>query len=146
MKLMIKLLRQGAKAPTRATAGSAGYDLYACLEKPLCIAPGEAVGVPTGFAMALPDSGCVGLVYARSGLAIKHGLVPQNCVGVIDSDYRGEVLVALRNQSAAAYTVAPGERIAQMLVVPVLTPELTLTDDLGSSERGEKGFGSSGRN
>ena len=145
MELMIKLLRQGAKAPTRATAGSAGYDLYACLEKPLCIAPGEVVGVPTGFAMALPDSGCVGLVFARSGLAIKHGLVPQNCVGVIDSDYRGEVLVALRNQSAAAYTVAPGERIAQLVIAPVLLPEIVPTDCLPDTDRGDGGFGSTGR-
>ena len=95
--------------------------------------------------MVLPPQ-TAGLVFGRSGLGAKYGIVPANAVGVIDWDYRGEIKVPLRNQGSEPYTVQPGERIAQMLVVPVLTPELTLTDDLGSSERGEKGFGSSGRN
>ena len=141
-----KKLDPRAKLPAYATPGAAAADLCALLDEPLTIAPGQRTLVPTGLAIELPGAGFVALVYARSGLSIKHGLCMANGVGVIDSDYRGELRVPVINLGDAPYTVQPGERIAQMLVVPVLTPELTLTDDLGSSERGEKGFGSSGRN
>ena len=136
--MLIKRFTETAVLPRRATEGSAGYDLSADQ-------PGESKLLPTGIGVALPPQ-TAGLVFGRSGLGARHGIVPANAVGVIDWDYRGEIKVPLRNQGSEPYTVHPGERIAQMLVVPVLTPELTLTDDLGSSERGEKGFGSSGRN
>ena len=132
--------------PFYATPGSAAMDLHACMEEAVVIPAGGRKVIPTGIAIALPSPDYVALVFARSGLGIKHGIAPANCVGVIDSDYRGEILVGLQNSGDTDFTIQPGERIAQMLVVPVLTPELTLTDDLGSSERGEKGFGSSGRN
>ena len=133
-------------APFYASAGAAAMDLHACMEEAVVIPAGGRKVIPTGIAIALPSPDYVALVFARSGLGIKHGIAPANCVGVIDSDYRGEILVGLQNSGDTDFTIQPGERIAQMLVVPVLTPELTLTDDLGSSERGEKGFGSSGRN
>ena len=136
--MLIKRFTETAVLPRRATEGSAGYDLSADLSQPEVIQPGESKLLPTGIGVALPPQ--------TAGLVFGHGIVPANAVGVIDWDYRGEIKVPLRNQGSEPYTVQPGERIAQMLVVPVLTPELTLTDDLGSSERGEKGFGSSGRN
>lgn len=143
--MLIKRFTETAVLPRRATEGSAGYDLSADLSQPEVIQPGESKLLPTGIGVALPPQ-TAGLVFGRSGLGARHGIVPANAVGVVDWDYRGEIKVPLRNQGSEPYTVQPGERIAQMLVVPVLTPELTLTDDLGSSERGEKGFGSSGRN
>ena len=142
--MLIKRFSETAVLPCRATEGSAGYDLSADLAAPEVIRPGESKLLPTGIGVALPPH-TAGLVFGRGGLGAKHGIVPANAVGVIDWDYRGEIKVPLRNQGSEPYTVQPGERIAQMLVVPVQTPELTLTDDLGSSERGEKGFGSSGR-
>ena len=132
--MLIKRFSETAVLPRRATEGSAGYDLSADLAAPEVIRPGESKLLPTGIGVALPPQ-TAGLVFGRSGLGAKHGIVPANAVGVIDWDYRGEIKVPLRNQGSEPYTV-----------VPVQTPELTLTDDLGSSERGEKGFGSSGRN
>ena len=132
--------------PAQATAGSAGYDLSACTDEPLTIAPGETAKVPTGIAVQLEaESGYVLLTYARSGLATKHGLAPANCVGVIDLDYRGEIFIPLRNSSGAAYTITPGERIAQLVVTPVITPQIEEAAELDSTARGEGGFGSSGR-
>ena len=143
MKLLIKKLREGAVIPARATEGSAGYDLSACLEEPLVIAPGETVKVPTGIAAAAEGCGdCVLLIYARSSTATKKGLAPANCVGVVDSDYRGELIVALHNHSGEERVIQPGERIAQLVITPVLLPETAETDELPGTLRGAGGFGS----
>ena len=130
--------------PTYGTAQAAGADLYACLEAPLTIAPGETAWVPTGLALEVPE-GCAGLVYARSGLATKRGLAPANKVGVIDSDYRGEITVVLYNHGSEAQTISSGERIAQLIITPVLTPAYTETDRLSETLRGTGGFGSTGK-
>lgn len=142
--LCIQKLRESAIMPANATAGSAGYDLCADLGAPAELALGETKLIPTGLAMAIPQ-GYGGFVFARSGLAIKHGIVPGNCVGVIDSDYRGEVMVGLHNHGAAAFTVQPGDRIAQLVLLPVHTPEITECDTLDETARGAGGFGSTGR-
>ncbi|MGN0975409.1 MAG: dUTP diphosphatase [Gemmiger sp.] len=140
-----KLLDPRAKAPAYATPGAAAADLCAVLDAPLTLAPGERAMVPTGLAIELPGPECVALVYARSGLAVKHGLTLSNCVGVIDSDYRGEVRVGLINQGSAPYTIAPGERIAQLCIAPVWQAEFTAAETLGDTRRGAGGFGSTGR-
>lgn len=146
IELKIKKVRPGAVIPSRATPGSAGMDIYACIEEPLTLEPLGRALVPSGIAIELPDSGCVAYICARSGLAIKHGVTLSNCVGVIDSDYRGEVCVGLVNLSNDAYTVSPGERIAQMIISPVLLPSVTQVEELGETERGSGGFGSTGKN
>ena len=143
-KINIKLLREGAKLPTYGSAEAAGADLYACLPEPVTVLPGETVFVPTGFAMEVPK-GCAGLIYARSGLACKRGLAPANKVGVIDSDYRGEVIIALHNHSANPQTVAQGERIAQLVITPVFTPGFRQVETLDDTLRGQGGFGSTGK-
>lgn len=140
----IHLLREGAVAPTYGSAEAAGADLYACLEAPVTIAAGETVLIPTGVAMAIP-AGLVGLVYARSGLATKRGLAPANKVGVIDSDYRGEIFVALHNHGAAAQTVENGERVAQLVLTPYVTAAFQAVDSLDETARGAGGFGSTGK-
>lgn len=140
-----KLLDPRAKAPAYATAGAAAADLCALLDAPLTLEPGARVMVPTGLAIELPSPQCVALLYARSGLAIKHGVTLPNCVGVIDSDYRGEVKVGLINQSAEAYTIAPGERIAQLCIAPVWQAAFIPAETLGETARGAGGFGSTGR-
>ena len=140
----VKLLREGAKLPTYGSAQAAGADLYACLEAPVTIAPGETVFIPTGIALEVPQ-GCAGLVYARSSLGAKRGLAPANKVGVIDSDYRGEIKVVLLNHSKAEQTVTPGERIAQFLITPVLQPAYVEAEDLSDTDRGVGGFGSTGK-
>lgn len=149
MELKIKALspKLGKEIPfpSYATAGSAGMDLRACVDEPVTVAPGQRVAIPTGFAIALPDPGWVALIYARSGLAVKHGLAPANCVGVVDSDYRGEIVVGLLNSSGEAYTIEPGERVAQLVIMPVTQARITVTDTLDETERGEGGFGSTGR-
>lgn len=149
MELKIKALSPKIGAdipvPSYATAGSAGMDLRACIDAPVTILPGEQALVPTGLAIALPSCDYVALLYARSGLAIKHGLSPANCVGVIDSDYRGEIVVALRNYAKEPYTVEPGERIAQMVITPVVQAAIALVDELDDTDRGAGGFGSTGR-
>ena len=146
MELKVKCLRDNAVLPQRMTAQSAGYDLSACLEGPLTIEAGQTAKVPTGIAVQLTaDSGYVLLAYARSSLASKHGLAPANCVGVIDLDYRGEIFIALHNSSDKPYTITDGERIAQLVVTPVITPEVTESDELSDTERGSGGFGSTGR-
>ena len=142
--IRVKKLREGALLPSYGTAQAAGADLYACLEAPLTIAPGETAWVPTGLALEVPE-GCAGLVYARSGLATKRGLAPANKVGVIDSDYRGEITVVLYNHGSEAQTISSGERIAQLIVTPVLTPAYTETDRLTETLRGTGGFGSTGK-
>ena len=143
--LKIKKLRENARVPFRATAGSAGMDLYACIDEAITIAPHEIKLIPTGIAIALESAEYVAYLYARSGLAIKHGIAPANCVGVIDSDYRGEVCVGLVNQTNEPFTIEPEERIAQMVISPVVLPEIEVVDELDDTERGVGGFGSTGR-
>ena len=140
----VKILREGAILPAYGSVEAAGADLYACLEAPVTIEPGKTAFIPTGIAMAVPV-GCAGLIYARSGLACKRGLAPANKVGVIDSDYRGEILVALHNHGAEAQTVEHGERVAQMVITPVLTPAYEVADALSAPERNAGGFGSTGK-
>lgn len=144
MPVYIKKLKAQAAMPSYGSAEAAGADLYACLETAVEIAAGGTAMIPTGLAMELPE-GTVGLVYARSGLASKKGLAPANKVGVIDSDYRGEVMVALHNHSAQAAVVEPGERIAQLVIAPVLRAAFAEADALSDTVRGEGGFGSTGR-
>ena len=141
--LRIKKLRDTAQVPANATPGSAGYDLRADLEGPVQISPGETVTIPTGLAMEI-QPGYAGFVFARSGLGIRSGIVPANCVGVIDSDYRGEVLVGLYNHSQRPFTVRPGDRVAQLVLMPVHTPEIQVCEELSDSQRGTGGFGSTG--
>ena len=142
--IRVKILREGAVLPTYGSAGAAGADLYACLTEPVTIEPGRTAFIPTGLAMEIP-SGCAGLIYARSGMACKQGLAPANKVGVIDSDYRGEVMVALHNHGSQARTVEPGQRIAQLLITPVLTPAYEEADTLSDTARDAGGFGSTGK-
>ncbi|MBR4098610.1 MAG: dUTP diphosphatase [Clostridium sp.] len=132
-------------APFYASAGAAAMDLHACLDEAVTIPAGQRRTIPTGIAIALPSPDYVALVFARSGLGIKHGVAPANCVGVIDSDYRGEVLVGLQNSGDAEYTIQPGDRIAQMMITPVIQAQVTLTDQLDDTARGAGGFGSTGK-
>ena len=143
MKLNVKILRDGARVPTYGSDGAAAADLYACLDAPVTLAPGESRLIGTGFAAAIPP-GYVGLVFARSGLSLKRGLAPANKVGVVDSDYRGEFLVPLRNQSAEPQTIEDGLRVAQLAIVPVARADFQLVDELEDTERGDGGFGSTG--
>ena len=145
MLVKIKKLKETAIIPTRGSLSSAGYDLYACLESSVIIHPGQTIKISTGLAMELPE-GYVGLIYARSGLACKKGLAPANKVGVIDADYRGEIMVALHNHSSEPVTVENGERISQLVITPFLQVAFNETDELSDTVRGEGGFGSTGRN
>lgn len=142
--IRVKKLNENAILPTYGSVEAAGADLYACLDEPVIVAPGETAWIPTGLAMEIPK-GCAGLVYARSGLACKKGLAPANKVGVVDSDYRGPVTVVLHNHGAADQTISHGERIAQMVITPVLTPAYEVADDLSDTGRGQGGFGSTGK-
>ena len=144
MKLNVKKLDEKAILPTYGSACAAGADLYALSDGAIEIKSGETTLVHTGIAMQIPD-GYVGLIYARSGLATKRGLAPANKVGVIDSDYRGEIMVALHNHSAVTQTVENGERIAQIVIAPYLTVDFCETDTLDETERGAGGFGSTGK-
>jgi dUTP pyrophosphatase len=139
-----KKLDPRATLPTYGTPYAAGADLYALADGPITVAPGETVLVHTGIALEIP-AGFVGLIYARSGLATKRGLAPANKVGVIDADYRGEIMVALFNQSAVAQTVESGERIAQLVIAPFLQAAFEESEQLSDTVRGEGGFGSTGR-
>ena len=149
MKLAIKalspLLGKEIPLPSYATPGSAAMDLRACVSEPVVIAPGARVVVPSGIAIALPSSEYVALLFARSGLAAKGGVCLANGVGVIDSDYRGEIGVALLNTGSDPYTILPGDRIAQLLVTPVVQPAVELVEELPETTRGAGGFGSTGR-
>ena len=142
--IRVKMLRQGAKLPTYGSAEAAGADLYACLEAPVTVEPGSTAFISTGIALEVPG-GCAGLIYARSGMACKRGLAPANKVGVIDSDYRGEIIVALHNHGSEERTVSHGERIAQMIITPVLTPAYEMAESLEDTARGEGRFGSTGK-
>lgn len=139
----VKKLRPNAVLPTYGSEFAAGADLYACLEEAVAIAPHETKLIPTGLAMELP-LGWAGLVYARSGLASKRHLAPANKVGVIDPDYRGEVMVALHNHGTEPQTIDPGERIAQLVLTPYLTARFLEAEELSDTVRGEGGFGSTG--
>ena len=143
-EIRVKKLRVNAVLPTYGSAEAAGADLYACLDEPMAILPGATVFIPTGIALEVPR-GCAGLVYARSSLGTKRGLAPANKVGVIDSDYRGEIFVALLNHGKASQTIEPGERVAQFVITPVLTPKYIETDILSDTDRGTGGFGSTGK-
>ena len=140
-----KQLDPRAKAPAYATAGAAAADLCALLDEPLTLAPMQRTLVPTGLAIELPGPECVALVYARSGLSIKHGLTMANGVGVIDSDYRGELRVPMVNLGTEPYTIQPGERIAQLCIAPVWQAAFVQADALNDTDRGAGGFGSTGK-
>ena len=142
--IRVKILRPGATLPAYGTAEAAGAALTACLEAPVTIEAGSTAFIPTGIALEVPV-GCAGLVYARSGMACKQGLAPANKVGVIDSDYRGEIMVALHNHSGSARSIEPGQRIAQLLITPVLTPAYEEADTLSDTARDAGGFGSTGK-
>ena len=149
MELKIKALDQRIgneiPAPRYATPGAAAMDLCACLDAPVVIPAGQRYVVPTGISIALPDSSHVALLFARSGLGIKKGICLANGVGVIDSDYRGEIRVGLANISAEDYTVMPGDRIAQLMIAPVVCPQVAFVDELDETQRGAGGLGSTGR-
>ena len=142
--IRVKKLKANAQLPTYGTAQAAGADLYACLEDAVTIAPGRSAFIPTGIALEVPV-GCAGLIYARSGLACKRGLAPANKVGVVDSDYRGEITVVLYNHGQEPQTVESGERIAQFVITPVLTPAYEEVDELSDTVRNAGGFGSTGK-
>ena len=142
--IRVKILREGAKLRTYGTAEAAGADLYACLEAPVTIAPGGSAFLPTGIALEVPK-GCAGLIYARSGMACKRGLAPANKVGVVASEYRGESTAVLYNHGSQPQTVENGERIAQFIITPVLTPAYETAEDLTDTVRNSGGFGSTGK-
>lgn len=147
MKIDVRILdpRLHDSLPQYATAGSAGLDLRACIADPLVLNPGEAQLIPTGMAIHLDDAGFAALILPRSGLGHRHGIVLGNLVGLIDSDYQGQILVSCWNRGVEPFTIAPLERIAQMVVVPVVQARLNIVDDFAASERGAGGFGSTGR-
>ncbi len=143
--LKVTKTNPSAILPKRATDGSAGYDLFVCIEEPMIINPGESYIFPTGIAIEIDDPMYVGLVFARSGLSIKHGITLSNAVGVIDSDYRGEIAVSLYNTSLVPYKVEPFERVAQLVIMPIITPKILEVDTLNDTSRGSGGFGSTGK-
>lgn len=144
MEIRVKKLKGSAILPTYGTQEAAGADLYACLAQDVVIGPGESAWIPTGIALEVPK-GCAGLIYARSGMACKRGLAPANKVGVVDSDYRGEITVVLYNHGSVAQTVCSGDRIAQFIITPVLTPEYVTVEELSDTVRSADGFGSTGK-
>ena len=145
MTVKVKKLRENAVMPKRATEFSAGADLYACIDEPVTINPAELAKIPTGIAIELPQSDLAAFLFARSGLGVKHGITLSNSVGVVDSDYRGEICVGLCNVSDKPYTIQPKERIAQMVIMPVALADFIQADELNETKRGEGGFGSSGK-
>ena len=148
MQLKIKALSpkigKEIPLPFYATPGSAAMDLHACIDDSVVIPPNARRVIPTGLAIALPSAEYVALVFARSGLGIKHGIAPANCVGVIDSDYRGEIMVGLQNSGDSDFTIQPGDRIAQMMITPVIQAQIQMVEDLDDTQRGTGGFGSTG--
>lgn len=146
MKLLIKKLNEKAIVPARQTQYSAGYDLCACTDEPIVIKAGETAKIHTGISAEIEGTkDVVLLIYARSSLATKFGIAPVNCVGVVDWDYRGEIICALHNSSKEDYTINHGDRIAQMVVTPVFTPEVEVREILSDTTRGAGGFGSTGK-
>ena len=142
--IRVKKLRKDAIVPTYGSAEAAGADLYACMDETVVIAPGESAWINSGVAVELPV-GYVGLIFARSSMGVKRGLAPANKVGVIDSDYRGELRVVLYNHGKVEQQVEPGERIAQLVVTPIITPGFEVVDELSDTSRADKGFGSTGK-
>lgn len=143
MTVKIVKLQENAQIPTYGSISAAGADLYACIENPVSILPGQTILIPTGLSMEI-EEGFAGFIYARSGLATKRGLAPANKVGVIDSDYRGQVMVSLHNHTDMPQCVEPGERVAQIVFAPVYQAEFAMVDALQETERGTGGFGSTG--
>ena len=143
-KIRVKKLNAKAILPTYGSEEAAGADIYACLDAPVTIQPGETAWIPTGLALEVPK-GCAGLIYARSSMGVKRGLAPANKVGVIDSDYRGEIRVVLLNHGKEKQIVEHGERVAQFLITPVLTPAYEEVESLTDTNRGTGGFGSTGK-
>ena len=144
-QLKIKLLRDNAQLPLRATSGSAAYDIYSANTEDIVLAPGEYKGVPSGIAISLPSNEYVALVFSRSGHGAKFGVSLSNSVGVIDSDYRGELTVGLINHGKEPFKICAGDRIAQLMIIKLADLALTRVDVLDDTERGEGGFGSTGR-
>jgi len=142
--IRVKILREGACLPTYGSSEAAGADLHACVPETVTVEPGATAFIPTGIALEVPV-GCAGLIYARSGMACKRGLAPANKVGVVDSDYRGEIIVALHNHGQNPRTIENGERIAQFVITPVLTPAYEIVDELSETVRNAGGFGSTGK-
>ena len=147
MKLDLKILdaRMREQLPAYATTGSAGLDLRACLDEPLTLQPGETALVPTGLAIHVGDPGYAALILPRSGLGHKHGIVLGNLVGLIDSDYQGQLMISTWNRGQTTFTLNPMERLAQLVIVPVVQAEFNIVDDFETSERGAGGFGSTGK-
>ena len=145
MKVQIKRLRQTVGDPASATHGSAGIDLRACLEAPLSLAPGATELIPTGLAIYLEDSGYAGMILPRSGLGHKHGIVLGNLVGLIDSDYQGELMISCWNRSTSTFEINPNDRIAQLVIVPVVQADFLWVDEFEQTERSDRGFGSTGQ-
>ena len=147
MKIDIKILNEHMRdqLPHYATPGSAGLDLRACLDAPLTLEPGETKLVPTGLAIHVADPGYAALILPRSGLGHKHGIVLGNLVGLIDSDYQGELMISTWNRGHTTFTLNPLERLAQLVIVPVVQAQFNIVDDFAESDRGEGGFGSTGR-
>ena len=147
MRIALRVLDERARAhlPAYATAGAAGLDLRACIDAPVTLLPGKTELIPTGLAIHIGDPGYAALILPRSGLGHKHGIVLGNLVGLIDSDYQGQLMVSCWNRGQTTFTVEPFERIAQLVVVPVAHAEFDIVDDFAASERGESGFGSTGR-
>lgn len=143
--LKIKKLKENAKVPSRGTQGSAGFDLCACIDEPITLNGGDTALIPTGIAIALPSADYGAFVFPRSGIAVKHGIGLLNSVGVIDSDYRGEIMVGVINQKRESYTIEPGERIAQMVIMPVSMMPVEEVEELDETDRGAGGFGSTGK-
>ncbi len=144
MEIRVKKIKTNAALPTYGTCEAAGADLYACLDTSVTLEPGATAFIPTGIALEVPR-GCAGLVYARSGMACKRGLAPANKVGVVDSDYRGEITVVLHNHGQLPQTVCHGDRIAQFIITPVLTPAYVEAEMLSDTQRNQGGFGSTGK-
>ena len=144
MNIKVKILREGAHVPTLGTSGAAACDLYALLDEPITLQPGERRPIPTGIAIALPSKDYVAIVCARSGMALKQGLALCNGIGVIDSDYRGEIFFAMVNNDSTPKTVENGDRIGQLMIMPVIQPSYEVVSELDETERGEGGFGSTG--
>jgi len=149
-QLQVKILndRIGKEIPlpNYSTEGSAGMDLRACLDEALTLAPGDTFLIPTGIAIYIEDPGYAALILPRSGLGHKHGIVLGNLVGLIDSDYQGELMISAWNRGSTTFTIEPGDRVAQLVLVPVLQTQFTVVDEFTSTERGTGGFGSSGHN
>ena len=149
MELKVKALSpkigKEIPAPFYASPGAAAMDLHACIDADVIIPAGWRKVIPTGLAIALPSADYVALIYARSGLGVKHGIAPANCVGVIDSDYRGELMVGLQNSSDSDFIIHPADRIAQLMITPVIQAQISMVDELDDTLRGEGGFGSTGR-